>query len=407
MDDLEANVIATVLGYLCWKDILKARVCRKWKEAATITSVPETTTKRGSWEVQELFVKDRDFGLALHWISVALPRIPVVNFDFSLGASKKFEIADGPDAELTLQIDIPGYHPEPPVDLAPLANFRDLRHLYLSQTSLNGRYPFLFNFPRLETLDLLWNTKLKWDLEMLAELPCLKKLSAVQNHSLTGKLRSVRTLCLCLIELNLFNCDQVEGCLSDVADFPLLEKLNVDGTKVTGDIREIGPNDFFAVKELCLGSGVYGGGDLERIQDAPDVMLARYYLKKRTPSLFEHRRWSLSQESPERYEIHGHHSREPPFHVEFVKAGPRLGWRWTNCVGGGSCEAHWLDVEPSPSDEQYGEYLKELQRIENDVGFYQGFSIPPTMGEHEERSAEIPLDPMLARYSSPSCFGVW
>jgi len=54
-------------------------------------------------------------------------------------------------------------------------------------------------------------------------------------------------------------------------------------------------------------------------------------------------RLGLSLDSPERNDNDVHHSRKMPAHVEFVQAGSRLWWRWTNCVSGGACETNWLD----------------------------------------------------------------
>jgi hypothetical protein len=58
--------------------------------------------------------------------------------------------------------------------------------------------------------------------------------------------------------------------------------------------------------------------------------------------------------------------------------------------GGGCCETHWLDSEPTPFDEGYEEYCKRQLEIEKrDVGFYRGFFVPPTQREHEHTSAEL------------------
>jgi hypothetical protein len=148
----------------------------------------------------------------------------------------------------------------------------------------------------------------------------------------------------------------VTGSLQDAADFPLLAVLDVSDIKVAAEIRDIGPNDFLSLKELGLGQDSYG--DLRSMQEAPGFMFARYQSLKRFPGVFKQSRWSLADDSPANHEIHGRHSRRPPYHVEFAKAGPRLGWRWTNCVIGGCCETHWLDSEPTPFDERYEEYYK-------------------------------------------------
>ena len=118
---------------------------------------------------------------------------------------------------------------------------------------------------------------------------------------------------------------------------------------------------------------------------------------------------SLSLDSPDRYHPDVHHSRDMPHCVEFVKAGQRLGWRWTNAVSGGSCEPVWLDPEPDPSDEGYDVYLKELKDIERDVEFFKGFTSPPTLDELLQRNTDVPLDPVLQMYSNRGHggFGGW
>lgn len=60
--------------------------------------------------------------------------------------------------------------------------------------------------------------------------------------------------------------------------------------------------------------------------------------------------------------------------VEFVSAGPRLGWRWTNAVRGGSCETIWLDLAPHPSDRDYDDYHTELKAVNEMLAFSEVFS---------------------------------
>ena len=152
----------------------------------------------------------------------------------------------------------------------------------------------------------------------------------------------------------------------------------MDVTAVEGDFRNIGPDDFPSIRRLEVGGHVYGGGDLASLADAEAVMLAIYFLKKRNPEILEGKRWRLSEDSPQRYGVDGRYSRAPPFYVEFVEAGSRIGWRWTNLMFGGSCETNWLDPEVKESEEGYEEYAQKMKEIESDVEFYRGFSVPPT-----------------------------
>jgi len=110
---------------------------------------------------------------------------------------------------------------------------------------MNGTYPFLFNFPLLQTLNITSCRYLKWDLNMLAGLPSLTKLICSNNRSLTGNINSLRVLKHTLVKVSIDNC-RVEGNLMDLADFPHLTCLSLRCTDVTGDIRDIGEQDFLA-----------------------------------------------------------------------------------------------------------------------------------------------------------------
>ena len=80
-----------------------------------------------------------------------------------------------------------------------------------------------------------------------------------------------------------------------------------------------------------------------------------------------------------------------PANVEFVRAGGRLGWRWTNCISGSACETVWLNPEPNTSEDGYEKYTREAHQIQKDVNFFRGFSAPPSEGQHRQRSTEMPL----------------
>jgi hypothetical protein len=387
----EVSTLAEVFSFLPWGEVMNMRcVCQIWKEAATVAPI------------KELVVDKREIGLALAELSNALLGIRAFKIDENSKSLKDFiHIVHGEGAGASFQSYVGGgvYTSPPEVDLIHLHKFSGLQHLSLPQRSLRGSYPYIFRFQNLQSLDLLLNIRLVWDLELLSGLPSLRKLYCPHNYSLTGDLRSIRVLSKTLIELNLYHCEQVIGSLQDVEDFPLLEILDVDGTKISGDIRKIGPRDFLTLKELSIGKYVYGGGDLEIIEEAPSIMYAWYQLMKRfPPDLFRRRRWKVAGNSPDRYAIESHYSLAPPFWVEFVKIGPRTGWRWTNCVTGGCCEINWLDPEPSHSDEGYDEYRLEFEnKTERDVGVYKGFHKPPTEQQHLLICADVPVHPILAR----------
>lgn len=397
----DTDILSSIFGFLHWKDILRARVCYKWREAAKLTEVPESVTDDG-WHTQEFYVQNQKVGAALSWIADALPGMPSVNFDFSLSKTEYIEFEDGENPCFSFYS---GFAEAPKkVDITPIANFRRLRNLKLNGADLNGSYPCLFDFFNLRSLKLSDMPRTRWDLGMLSGFPQLEKLRCVRV-STTGTLNCIRVIRESLVDLCSAGCSKVEGNLMDIADFPLLKKLSLnDCDKIVGDIRDIGPADFQSIESefTDLPDSVYGADDLQSIAEAPTIMQVWYTLKKRNPHMFSGRRKSLSRDSPDYYNNNIHLSRKMPSYVEFVNAGSRLGWRWTNAARGGSCKPRWLDPEPDPSDENYDVYLKELNKIEDDVEFYKGCFQPPTLEEHLQRNAETPLPDWLRRYNQLS-----
>jgi hypothetical protein len=363
---LNGDLLANILTYLHWSEVMNARaVCHVWQIAVLVTPV------------EELFVTKREIALDLRSIAAALPKLCKLKFDQGTRESQEFYVDD----EL----------------FAYAEDFHELAHLKMSQTNLRASAPRIMQFKNLESLNLLWNTSLEWSLTDLSMLPKLKVLYCPQNRELTGSLENLHVLSRTLTTCNLHGCQKVTGNLKDLASMPVLEKLDVVGTQVTGDIREIGRSDFRSLKSLEVGTYVYGGGEIKRVIDAPSIMSARHQLKKQFPDVFTSTaRLRLSQDSPERYDYRGHHTRLPPFWVEFVTFGRRTGWRWTNACASGDCEIHWLDPEPQAVDAGYEDYIKELGS-RNTERFYKGFLVPPTQDEHRERDAEIRLDPWLRR----------
>jgi hypothetical protein len=94
----------------------------------------------------------------------------------------------------------------------------------------------------------------------------------------------------------------------DLADFPHLKVLSLIGTAVTGNIRDIGDNDFVSLQRLELPKGVYGcsGYECQSISEATDLVRAVYLLKKQRPALHM-KDWNakLSKDSPDWYEAAG------------------------------------------------------------------------------------------------------
>jgi hypothetical protein len=178
----------------------------------------------------------------------------------------------------------------------------------------------------------------------------------------------------------------------DLADFPRLKELELGGiTAVTGDIRDIGENDFSSLKRLELPHGVYGGGgntahEFESISDAPDFIRAVYLLRKQHPSLEFDWQGYLSRDSPDWYASISRAYPPPPFSIRLVEVGSRIGYQWYGYRWGAQdslCEVNWLDPEPDRESGDYEEYIAKLQEMHDEVQLYRGFHQPPTEEEYQ------------------------
>ena len=202
----------------------------------------------------------------------------------------------------------------------------------------------------------------------------------------------------------------------DLAVFPHLKMLQFFGTAVTGDIRDIGENDFSSLEYLTLPQSVYGGANYEfqSIDDVPDVARAVYLLKKQRPALKMYWQGKLSEDSPDWYESMNINY-PPPFIIRFVQAGSRIGYRWeAPCYWSGdfTCKVNWLDPEPSRESSDYEKYTEELQKIEKGRqeegrivnarqvparilihNLYKGIHQPPTEEEYHRLLEEYHLLP--------------
>ena len=114
-------------------------------------------------------------------------------------------------------------------------------------------------------------------------------------------------------------------------------------TNATGDIREIGEIDFSAMDCLTLSRSVYGGNwyKIQHISDVPSFMHTIHLLLQLTPDLFGKNwlsiafGWTLSEDSPNWYDCEDgdEKSPSPPFRLQLIQAGSRLGWSWCDEIG--------------------------------------------------------------------------
>eukprot|EP00984_Skeletonema_dohrnii_P022727 scaffold11824_cov78-Skeletonema_dohrnii-CCMP3373.AAC.1 len=384
---LSADEVAIIVSFLSDADIMRARVCTTWRDAAKKTIVPPSD-----------FVVDsvRSYN-AMRVMATALPNIQQLSIS-DLCHGHKYIDGEDPDEEIAAETAHETTH-----DINIISNFTKLRVLEIDNAPLNGRYPSLYNFPNLQSLAIAGNYNLKLDLDMLmfASLPLLKQLTICVNTHLTGNLRSLRVLKDTLEEVEITDSRKIEGNLMDLADFPRLKELDLRGTSVTGDIRDIdiGEYDFPALESFALPYTVRGGMgyQFQNISDVPDFMHTIYLLLQRTPAIFEKGKllskayyWKLSEVSPDWYDRQIGRPRTP-FGLKFLRAGSRLGWCWCIYIGPWgpreelhSCEINWLDPEPSSESDDYRAYIEALQRIEGElnIDFYRGYHEPPTEMEY-------------------------
>ena len=367
-DGLGTDDLTNIFGFLSPEDIMRARLNKKMREAAKQTIVP----------MAEFVVDSMSTYDAMSAMTTALPCLQQISICYL--REERLEYSDGEEppcqrrnartAELTTH------------DIEILSSFKLLKSLDFCCRSLNGSYPFIFNFPLLNRLNITGCCHLKWDLEMLSGLPHLKELYCDGNVCLTGNIDSLRVFRDTLVMVDVADCPRVGGGLMDLADFPHLRCLDLSNTSVTGDIRHMDEQSFPTLELLLLSSGVYGGTgyEFQHISDAHDVVMAVYHIHKQRPSLLKDWYGKLSKDSLDWYdgEADDVGVDTVPLYVVFVEAGSRVGYRWESAnYDPHPCEVIWLDPEPDVDSSEYEEYIEELHEIERQV-VYRGYSQPPT-----------------------------
>ncbi|KAK1734522.1 hypothetical protein QTG54_014770 [Skeletonema marinoi] len=162
-EQLSVDEVAIIFGFLPHQDIMRARVCSMWRDAAKKTIVPPSD-----------FVVDsvRSYN-AMRVIAAALPNLQQLSiYDIGRGLKYKYIDEEDPDegwARYTAHV--------PTYDINVISNFRKLSGLVIYKATLNGRYPSSFHFPNLQSLAITYCLNLKWDLDIMsASFPLLKEL---------------------------------------------------------------------------------------------------------------------------------------------------------------------------------------------------------------------------------------
>ncbi len=393
MSGMSNKLTARILGFLGYKDIMRSRICcKKFRDAARTTIVPWAdyggSSSYDTAQESQFRVDSKRKYKAMVAMTTALPNLQQLSI-CDLESRRKYCDGENPDKERVVATADWTTH-----DIQIISKFRHLRHLKISTVALNGRYPVLFNFPLLQMLKIHYCSYLKWDLEMLAGLPSLKRIFISGSPRCTGNISSLRTLKNILEKVQLDG--KIEGDFMDLADFPRLKSLNLDGCSLlTGDMRKIGENDFASLEELDLGKSVIGARwhQFQRTSDVPSVAEAIYHLNQREPPLvkrLDNIYWILSRDCHERYDSNGERGHPPPpFSIRFVQAGSRVGWRWkANSCTTNSCEINWLDPEPDRESSDYELYAQELLSLQEDVFCFEGYHQPPSEDDYKRLCEE-------------------
>jgi len=401
-DLLTINILPSIFGFLDWKDILRVRVCKKWRDAATETLVPPSYEPKVTLDECGYIIPRKEDDLeesfqfnvcsgssyaALEVLKMALPKLQQIHLSaFEQQNEEGIRKANLflPQSELPpLAKFMDGIDPNPHAnncskrryisfDVNIITNFKYLRNLIIEDAPLNGKYKCIFNLPNLRDLSIFNCNDLIWDLDMLSGLPMLEELHCENNAGVSGDIKSLCILKDTLRELTIAKCDGIKGDIMSLACFPNLEDL--DASNVDCDsIRQLDPEKHFSKLESLHLPKV-----LERIDQAQDFVGVLRLLTKRVE--YPYMTVGLADDSADRYEGM-EYGPLPPLVVEMVKVGSRIGWRWTNDLSGyeeQSCDINWMDEEPLDGDDGFEEYKEELQELEGyGQGFFNSFTLHP------------------------------
>ena len=352
VEELSTDEVAIIFSFLTHVDIMHARVCSTWSEAA-----------KKAAPLSIFYTHSTRSYNAMRALSTALPNLQKMSL---LKGRHTYSNGEDPDRSRGAY--------GTALDVNIISNFRKLREMSICEAPLNGRYPVLFDFPLLRVLRIYECRHLKFDLEMLEGLPSLKELYCAHTPHLNGSVNSLRVLRDSLERVEIFGSPNITGNFMDLADFPRLRELDLIDTGVTGVIRDISGSDFPALARINLPNTVAGGPGYEfrRIEVVPSFMHAIHLLMQRkiiphdwTLTLSQAFHWRLSRDSPEWYapdpgddnpilleaRLIGVYLPDPPFSLQIIQAGKRLGWSWCTQDRDHSCEINWLDPVPSESDD--------------------------------------------------------
>mmetsp|Transcript_16156 Transcript_16156/g.37216 ORF Transcript_16156/g.37216 Transcript_16156/m.37216 type:complete len:467 (-) Transcript_16156:250-1650(-) len=387
---LDDTTLAGVLSHLTWEEVLwtAPTVCRQWRNV--IAQQPHALPG------DELFCNRRELYHRLPQIAARISHLRALRLDYGSIQSETFTL-------------------EPQVLRASLRHWQhSLQSLTLRETGLT-KLPFGDTdnvddcpiLPNLTSVDLSRNAQLEWKMKgLLRHAPHLQQLRCSHNPRLTGQLNELSVIRSTLTHLCLWGCQNVRGQLSELADFPQLQHVNLDGTSVVGTARQLldvqpHPSQtayFPALETLQLDPAqddLCSRLDFDNTRQVGEIMQARHALLQRYPKLrLMHKQWYLSVDSTDRYSAPQHRQQQqpgsqrlppqPPMAVEFVRVGAcMVGWRWTNSTPTGACHTHWLTKGQQEGEENNAfKNKKQLAALQRNVVDFAGHWQPPTRQEY-------------------------
>lgn len=404
-----SSMLPIIFGYLDWKEILCARgTCTQWCEAARHTLVPPSVEKRVVFtrstnpprveEFPQFHVNtSRQYNM-LNVLRKVMPNLqqihlsefqgmPIGSMSYNGIAGIVYDTSEERYLDEGEESNQDGAY-----DVSIISDFRNLRSLVLKYAQLHGEYPCFFGFEHLRELSINQGADycdMVWDLKMLSGMPVIEKLTLICSKA-TGSISDLHFLKNTLLELvidsgslsspNQRAADDIDGNFMDLARFAVLRKLDLKWAKgIRGDVSQIQLTDFPCMHQLEL------PGVLLRVDQSLEIIHLFTELARRSPPCIAS--VCLSENSSDHFEINEEHrnSPPPPFTLEFVHPGKRLGWRWVSqrrLWHTRSCEINWLDEELDTDSEQYHVYQEETKRLNESVRFYKGIYNLPTEEEY-------------------------
>eukprot|EP00986_Skeletonema_menzelii_P011060 scaffold5571_cov102-Skeletonema_menzelii.AAC.2 len=384
---LSTDILANIYCCLPLKEIMRSRrVSKKSSDAVKKTSEPIVASIYKYFEVNSVMNYN-----ALAVMAEAMPGLQQVSLGSSKYGEEKFKYIDGEEPDEEEVAHNAEYTALNIVDVLSPANFPNLHALCIdSNAPLNGKYPSLFNFSNLEKLTISRCNTIKFGFDMLAGLRSLKEFECIHNKLATGNLKDLSVCQNTLERIDIVCSDDapIGGNFMDLANFPNLKSLTLHQTKVTGQLRDIGDDDFPMLEVLKLPSTVVGGNryEIQRVAQAKELIDELLPLRRKRPELFSDRyfHWKLSDESEDVADPRMDFM--PDYHnycFYFVQAGSRLGWRWEkkfDYTPDNPFEVHWLDPVPNKKSNDYQAYADVAKSfIPNGAGrFFKGLYEPPS-----------------------------